>query len=142
MAYKIALATSDGTSVDTTFGACGVFSVYDVSDDGSFSFAEQRTVPSDVDSGTEQSSGGCSGGGSGCGGGHGGCGAGAEVSEKVLALADCRAVVAAKIGFCAVKQLEKKAIASFDVECGVTEALEKITGYFFKLDNHISLAKK
>ena len=40
------------------------------------------------------------------------------------------------------KQLEKKAISSFDVDCPVQEALEKITKYFHSVDNHVSLARR
>ena len=40
--------------------------------------------------------------------------------------------------FQAQKQFEKKAISVFDVECAVDEALEKITFYYGKIDNHES----
>ena len=40
------------------------------------------------------------------------------------------------------KQLEKKAVASFDVDCPVQVALEKISNYFHSVDNHISLARR
>ena len=84
---------------------------------------------------------GCAPSGAGCSGQGGGCGSGGP-SARVEQLADVRAVVAAKIGFNVTKQLEKKAISSFDVECTVNEALEKITKYFYSVDNHVSLARR
>ncbi|MBQ3687230.1 MAG: hypothetical protein II932_05315, partial [Treponema sp.] len=75
-----------------------------------------------------------------CGQG-GGCGA-AGPSARVELLADVRAVVAAKIGFNVTKQLEKKAISGFDVDCTVQEALTKITKYFYSVDNHVPLARR
>ncbi len=86
----------------------------------------------------------------GCGdGSQGGCGAGSQSGcggsdgalKKVELIADCRSLVCKKIGFQAQKQLEKKAIAGFDVDCSVDEALTKIATYFDKIDNHVSLRR-
>lgn len=143
MAYKIAVASSDGVNVDLHFGGAEFFDIYEVSDDGSFKLAEKRQVQDSLSE--SQSCGqrreGC--GTVGCGNGNGsgaGCGNG-DGSAKVEQISDVRAVVAAKIGFNVTKALEKKAIASFDVECPVQEALEKITKYFYSVDNHVSLRK-
>lgn len=83
-----------------------------------------------------QSSGGCASGG--CGGGSG-CGGGQAVSEKVELISDCRCVVCKKIGFNIQKQLERKAISAFDVDCTIEEALKKISFYFGRMDRHQSL---
>ena len=145
MAYKIAVATSDGVNVNLHFGGADSFSIYDVDEEGKFSLTEKRVTvaekspiltPSETNAGCGNKQSGC---GEGCGTG-GGCGGGA--SAKVEAISDVRAVVAGKIGFNVTKQLEKKAIAGFDVECAVEDALKKITQYFYKIDNHISLAKR
>ena len=61
---------------------------------------------------------------------------------KVALIEDCRAVVCKKVGFQAQKQFEKKAISVFDVECSVEEALEKITSYYYKIDNRQSLRSR
>ena len=55
---------------------------------------------------------------------------------------DSRCVVAKKVGFQAQKQFEKKAISVFDIEVSVKEALDKITSYYFKIDNRQSLRSK
>lgn len=138
MAYKIAVVSGDGVNVDLHFGAAESIDIYEVQDDGSFYLLEKREmkVPEEslVAADTACASGGCgNGNGGGCGNGGG--------SAKVELISDVRAVVAAKIGFNVTKSLEKKAIASFDVECSVQEALEKITKYFYSVDNHVRFGK-
>ena len=144
MAYKIAIASSDGINVDIHFGAAQSFLIYAVEDDGTFSEQEKRNVPETAESSNaaNSSNGGCGNGGAGCHGNGGGCGQGAGISPKVELICDCRCVVAAKIGFNVIKQLERKAIASFDVETTVQEALEKITKYFYSIDNHKTFSLK
>lgn len=148
MSYKIAIASSDGVNVDVHFGAAESFLIYSVPDDGKFEFADKRTVPEASEGGTDgagcndnsQAKGEC--GSSGCHGNGGGCGQGQGALGKVELISDCRAIVAARIGFNVTKQLERKAISGFDVETTVQEALEKITQYFYKVDNHVSLVKR
>ena len=133
MSYKIAVASSDGKNVDTHFGKALFFYIYTVDDEAEVLMLEKREVPQGKSGSVSKEQKSC-GNGSGCS-----CGSsGADLDF----LSDVRAVVAAKIGFNVTKQLEKKAIAGFDVECSVQEALEKITGYFYKTDRHISLAKR
>ena len=151
MAYKIAVASSDEINVDLHFGAAAEFLIYSVNDQGAFELSEKRKIEEKpageaaLPAGTSDSETGhgcgpkvCQ---SGCSNGNGGgCGAGGP-SVKVEQISDVRAVVAAKIGFNVTKALEKKAIANFDVECPVQEALEKITKYFYSVDNHIRFRK-
>ncbi|MBQ3800132.1 MAG: hypothetical protein II837_07555 [Treponema sp.] len=147
MSYKIALASSDGVNVDEHFGAASSFLIYEVSDEGEFSLLGRRdydgadVAPAGTGSaGCNPAPGGCASGS--CGGQGNGCGQGGAVSAKVLLVSDCRSVVAARIGFNVTKQLERKAISGFDVECTVQEALEKITKYFHSVDKHVSLARR
>ena len=93
-----------------------------------FQFLEDRKV--DVSSEAE---GRCQGGG--CSGGNGGGCSGGGNPQSVEIVADCRAVVAAKVGKNARRLLELKAISVFDIEIPVEEALSKITSYYHKLDN-------
>lgn len=165
MSYKIAVATSDEINVDETFGQAKRFIIYEA-DGKTYKKVEERDVEdiSDADSkastktsesvqvGCESGAGcdlkpesceagaGC-GSGTGCGSG-GGCGGNGEVSFKISSLFDCRAVVCKKIGVSAQKQFEKKAISYFDVSCSIEEALDKITFYYNRIDNHISLRDK
>ena len=144
MAYKIAVATSDGSHIDWSFGAALAFEIYEV-EGTDYRQVELRKClqPQDTDlaqqgisAGCDESKDGCGNGGCGSGGG---CGGGGAVAPKVQLVSDCRCVICKKIGFQVQKQLEKLAISAFDVECGVLEALDKITAYLDKIDNHQSL---
>ena len=147
MAYYIAIASSNGKNVDLKFGETRQFYVYEVEEKDlalkEIRNAQERDAQSDgASSCNEGGNGGCSGSGGGCSGNGGGCGGGAEVIGKVALIEDCRAVVCKKVGFQAQKQFEKKAISVFDVECSVEEALEKITSYYYKIDNRQSLRSR
>lgn len=156
MSYLIAVASSDDVNIDLTFGAAEGFSIYEVQGT-TFEKKEYRAVPVIADEGTTENNensgspkgnGDCSiksgdacDSGKGCGDGKG-CGHGGEPLPKVELIRDCRSLVCKKIGFQAQKQLEKKQISSFDVACGVTDALTKITAYFDKIDNHKPFSHK
>ncbi|MCM1507699.1 MAG: NifB/NifX family molybdenum-iron cluster-binding protein [Ruminococcus flavefaciens] len=135
MSYKIAIATSDGENVNETFGSARYFEIYEVTD-GVYFKSEQRVFQSET-SDISCSPKGC-GNSEGCGSG---CGGNGETSAKVELVADCRAVVCKKIGFHIQKQLERKAISSFDVSCSVEEALSKISDYYSRIDRHETLRK-
>ena len=171
MSYLIAVATSDAKAVDLGFGAAKGFHIYEVEgteykekeyrefaeDEADEAVSRQAGASStssevhsggcgDSQAGCNGQVGGCDGSGAGgaCGGnagGHGGCGGSDGALKKVELIADCRSLVCKKIGFQAQKQLEKKAIAGFDIECSVDEALTKIATYFDKIDNHVSLRR-
>ena len=145
MSYKIAVATSDYINVDETFGQAKRFIIYEA-DGKNFKKLEERDVEDDFVveckiSETGCGTGGGCGSGTGCSGGSG-CGGNGEVSFKISSLFDCRAIVCKKIGVSAQKQFEKKAISYFDVSCTVEEALDKITFYYDRIDNHMSLRYK
>lgn len=139
MSYKIAVASSDGLQIDETFGSAKSFIIYEVAD-GIYRKLEERAFREEgTDNGGISVADSCKTGG-GCGSGTGGgCGGAGEASEKVELISDCRCVVCKKIGFHIQKQLERKAISAFDVSVSVEEALEKISHYFTRMDNHESL---
>ena len=130
MAYKIAVGSSDGIHVDLKFGEVTRFLIYEITD--KIRLAEERIVCNDMENpgihinpyGTSD----CRM--KGCGGNGSGCSGPADVLSKVSLISDCRCVVCKKIGFQAQKQLERKAISVFDVECEINEALEKIVRYY------------
>ena len=155
MAYLIAVATSNSKDVDLGFGAATGSHIYEV-EGTEYKEKEYREFSEEsggASSNTCGSGSGCGGAAAGCGtesggqqpagcnGPANGCGGSDGAQKKVELIADCRSLVCKKIGFQAQKQLEKRAIAGFDVECSVDEALSKIAGYFDKIDNHISLRK-
>ncbi|RHV78770.1 hypothetical protein DXB01_08230 [Clostridium sp. OF10-22XD] len=64
------------------------------------------------------------------------CGTPDGSSIRIEALSDCRSIVCKKIGPHAKKLLERKAIAAFDVDCSVEEALKKIIFYYNRTDRY------
>ena len=127
MAYKIAVASSDGKTVNQHLGNASVLKIY-TAEGLDFQFSEDRKVELEKSEGKAECQSGCSSGnGSGCSGGGN--------PQSVDIVADCRAVVAAKIGKNARRQLELRAISAFDIEIPVEEALSKITSYYHKLDS-------
>lgn len=146
MSYKIAVASSDGKQIDETFGSASGFMIYEVSD-GGYQKLEKRVFTrkesaegSKTDPSGCRTTDGCAG--DGCHNSAGGCGGQDGASAKVELVADCRCVVCQKIGFPIQKQLERRAISAFDVSCSVEEALDKISFYFGRIDNHESLRGK
>ena len=131
MAYKIAVATSDGVNVDLHFGSTETFTIFTV-ENRDYEITENRTVPKWEVTDVNQSNcyTGCN---SGCGSGHG-CHGGGGNSLAVELLKDCRAIVCAKIGRNILKQFETRAISTFDIEMPVSEALPKIIEYYYKID--------
>ena len=141
MGYKIAVGSSDGVNVDLKFGEVTRFLIYEVTDE--IRLTEERIVTADVADQTQKQEAckdtGC---GNGCSGNGSGCSGSSDVLSKVSLIEDCRCVVCKKIGFQAQKQFEKKAISYFDISCTVEEALDKITFYYDRIDNHVSLRNK
>lgn len=153
MTYKIAVASSDGMTVDGAFGEVTEFRIYQVEGE-QYTQVEHRKMPETVtqkqgdtaekqraDSVVQQNcdgqesehtESGCCGGH----GGHGGCGCGTSdgSSARIDTLSDCRSIVCRKIGPHAKKLLERKAIAAFDVDCSVEDALKKIIFYYNRVD--------
>ena len=138
LAYKIAIGSSDGIHVDLKFGEVEKFLIFEVAKQ--IKLQEERVVQKSDElescvSKTDCNNKSCQGNGRGCNGSE-------DVISKVSLIADCRCVVCKKIGFQAQKQLEKKAISVFDVECDIEEALEKITFYYKKIDNNEALRRE
>lgn len=136
MSYKIAVASSDEVTIDETFGSAKVFHIYEVTENG-YVKSEERVVVEGEDGCKTASACGSKGG---CHNGQGGgCSGQGDASGKIELVSDCRCVVCKKIGFHVQKQLERRAITFFDVDCSVEEALTKISSYFKKVDGHQSL---
>ena len=145
MSYKIAVATSDEINVDETFGQARRFIIYEAEGKNYKKLEERIAEEDNTEAADCDVNSGCSTDTAGCGSGDGygsgvGCGSGGGANHAKLSLVlDCRALVCKKIGFSVQKQLEKKAISSFDVACPIDEALDKITFYYNRMDNHQSL---
>lgn len=142
MSYKIAAASSDGSRIDWTFGEARHFLIYEVTEESQIQFVEQRNWTQEEPQERESScgckktevehcsTGNCSGGG---------CQGNAGVIPKLSLVEDCRCILCQKTGFQIRKQLEKKAISAFDIDCGTMEAITKLASYFEKVDHHENL---
>lgn len=112
MAYKVAVASSDGKVINQHFGRATQFLIFDIEGD-SFKFSELiETAPF------------CNNG---------------EHDDYKLALATeslvgCRAVLITQIGNGAIRALESKGIEAFDIKGLIEDALNKIIIYYSKYD--------
>ncbi len=136
MAYTIGVATSNGQNVDLSFGEATEFYIYEVNDEGAVSLRVIKPVPDEkLENYSQCGDGTClpneggrrCGDGSGCGSHHGDEN---HHAARINLLLDCRCVLCKKIGYKVAKELEKRAIAVFDIEYSVSEALEKILKYY------------
>lgn len=169
MAYKIAVASTDGIHVNAHFGNTSSFLIIAVDDDKNYTIEEERSLadldlgkkalgndpcsikkkscgidPGDHAGRSESSEDGrCDNGNGGSCGGHGGHGGHSDTltQARIELIADCRCVLCQKAGAGAERQLGKKAITTFQIKYEIKEALEKIIQYYAKTDNHISLRK-
>ncbi|MBO5199439.1 MAG: hypothetical protein J6B85_13145 [Lachnospiraceae bacterium] len=140
MSYKIAIASSDGVTIDRSFREAEEFLIIEVDDKGSHELLEVRrsekeTTAEKQTQVTSNAGRGCAGK-TGCGGGSGCSGAD---SPKLSLIADCRCLICTKIGFKIYKELEKKAISVFEIDLRIEDALKKIIKYYNKVDTHQSL---
>jgi len=106
MSYKIAIASSNGESVDQHFGRARNFIIYEISD-GQVEFIEDREVPSACTSNE------CS---------HNG----ANFENLVELLSDCKAVFAFRIGPQAVRCLQVVGIQGFEVGFSLNHIFETL----------------
>ncbi len=134
MSYKIAVASSDKKSVDLSFGSVKEIYIYEVDEAGVEKLTECRRIGdgSEVKSASAEISrdGNC--------GGHGGCGCGCGGkdlhSPKAEALSDCRCVVVSSSGEKIKKIFSSKGISVFDITGDIKDILEKIKGYYQRID--------
>ncbi|MCR4648215.1 MAG: hypothetical protein K5776_03970 [Lachnospiraceae bacterium] len=144
MGYLIAVGSSDEINVNLKFGEADEVLIYEV-EGTDYSLKEKRKLnkeakPQEAGSDNACSSDSCRS--CSCSGSGQGCNGGSDAEEKVRLMADCRCVLFKKVGFQAQKQFEKKAISIFDIECEISDAFEKITKYYEKVDSHSSLRNR
>ena len=137
MSYKIAVTSSDGKHIDLSFGSTDEFIIYEVVNN-KLQYLESRNIDRESAGKTVfacSSNEGCASGGQS---GYR-CGNDEQLEKTIESISDCRCILSNKIGFRILKQLEKKAIASFDVDGDIFEVMERIIKYFDRVDNHVSL---
>jgi predicted Fe-Mo cluster-binding NifX family protein len=113
MGWRVAAASIEGSMVTEHFGRSKFFYIIDVQPDGTFATLERRDVtPLCQDGGHSQ----------------------AAFAATAQLLGDCVAVLVAKIGPSARKQLELAGIAVFEQPILVEEAAKKLGAYYSKIN--------
>jgi predicted Fe-Mo cluster-binding NifX family protein len=111
MGWRVAAASVEGTMVTEHFGRAKSFYIVDIEPDGSFAIPERRFVDPLCE-----------------GGGH----SDSAFAATIQLLRDCAAVLVAKIGPGARKQLELAGIAVFEQPVKIEEAAKKLSSYYTK----------
>lgn len=136
MSFLTAVATTDGKNIDQHFGHAKSLKVYQVEEDGTFQLQEERLIPRvhapEEPAGNHEENSGC-----GCGGRRGGgCGCGrlrtmdvSFLDPVVNTFADCRYILASRVGPVIDKAFGKRQITTFSIDLPVQEALGKIAVY-------------
>ena len=106
-AFRVALASTDGYTVDTHFGRAEDFYIYQCFID-EWIFIEKRTVKPACQNGKHSIE---------------------EMQKNASLFADCKYVVASKIGMGAISALQSQGIIPMALPGDVNDALEKIFSY-------------
>ena len=104
---KIAIGSGNGFAVTEHFGHAMQFQIWDFAD-GRFRFVETRRNLS------------------ACGAARDDSGARDPMDASVELVSDCRAVIVARIGECAVNRLDRLGILAFETEDSVEQALTEL----------------
>lgn len=128
--YKVAVATSDGKTVDSHFGHVQSFLILEVDEEsGKFEEIEERDVRaacSGGECGGVQKDSGCEG--------RNGAHEGTNVMDEIAkALSDAEYVLVARIGPHAVRALAKYKITAYDIVLPIDEAISKINEFRKKI---------
>ncbi len=108
MAYKIAVASSDGKVVNQHFGRSKQFLIFEVNDSGKFSFIELRQGIAPCQFGEHDEN---------------------DMQKAIEVIADCNAVLVSQIGPRAENALYAKKIKAFTFASFIDSALEKLISY-------------
>lgn len=105
MAYKIAVASSDGKVINEHFGRSKQFLIFEVAENGEYSFLELRENSPPCNAGEH----------------------GEDQMEKTInLLSDCRIVLVSRIGPGAERKLQVQGIRSYSVPDFIDQALTKL----------------
>ncbi len=105
---KVAIATGNGVGVTDHFGYALQFQIWDFSSDEPRLLETRRNTP-------------------GCGAARGGDGPD-PLDLSVDLVADCKAVIVAKIGECGVNRLDALGILAFETDDSVAAAVRELAG--------------
>lgn len=106
--YRVALASSDGESVNIHYGKSNLFYIYSVDDETGYDLLEERSVTSVCQDGSHVKS---------------------AMEESVKQFLDCKYVVASRIGPGAAQALTSEGIISMELPGSIDDAILKVWKY-------------
>ena len=106
--YKVAIASTDGESVNQHYGRAEKFYIYTVDDEVGYDFLEERKVEPVCQDGSHVVS---------------------KMEKSVLRFTDCRYLVVAKVGSAAGAAIAAKGITAMELPGSIDEAMLKVWKY-------------
>ena len=106
--YRVAVASSDGESVNRHYGKAESFYIYLVDDEEGYDFLEKRLVKAVCQEGKHNA---------------------AEMEKHVQNFRDCKYVVASRIGSGAIQSLTAAGITAMELPGSIDDAILKIWKY-------------
>ena len=106
--FRVAVATSDGIVVNQHFGRADKFRIYDINQDNTIKFIEERNVVPVCQSGVHDDS---------------------KMKERSNDFSDCRYVLVSRIGNGAANALEQAGISPMELPGIIEESIERLVAY-------------
>ncbi len=106
--YRVAVASTDGESVNIHYGKSNLFYIYFVDDENGYDFVEKRSVIPVCQDGSHVKS---------------------AMEESVKQFEDCKYVVASRIGAGALQALTSSGIISMELPGNIDDAILKVWKY-------------
>lgn len=106
--FRVAVATSDGIVVNQHFGRADKFRIYDVDQDNTIRFVEERDVIPLCQAGNHDDS---------------------KMKERGKEFSDCKYVLVSKIGQGAANVLEQEGISPMEIPGMIEESIERLAAF-------------
>ena len=106
--YRVAVASTDGETVNTHYGKAQTFYIYTVDDSEGYDLLEKRNVIPVCQDGSHNK---------------------AQMESHILQFKDCKYVIASKIGVAAAQALTIEGITSMELPGTIDDAMLKVWKY-------------
>ena len=106
--YKVAVASSDGETVNQHYGRAEIFYIYSIDDEEGYDLLEKRSVKPVCQEGFHDK---------------------AEMSIHVQQFTDCKYVIASRIGSAAIQNLTAAEITAMELPGSIEDAILKVWKY-------------
>lgn len=106
--YRVAIASTDGETVNIHYGKSEIFYIYIIDDDEGYDFLEKRSVQSVCQDGFHNK---------------------AAMDTHVQQFTDCKYVIASRIGTGAIQVLTAQGITAMELPGSIDDAILKVWKY-------------